>query len=143
MDPMKNEKFFLVGASISDNSEGLETIVKDVREGLRLKELKYHEPKRLRKTMERHVAENGMHVVGVIVNKEDSPPWWKYNTSRVMQHRMMITELSKDLVALDVDFDKIVLDDVSTLRRKKGSTDELYGKYIIGKLVGREKDKIC
>ena len=129
---------FGVGAVITEDPETLEIISRVMRKVKGVEELKYRTNKRIRDTMEKHIAATDAHVVGVYVKKDwDVPPWWKVVKRRSWPQRLMMCELLKDLVALDVDFDKIIVDENTVWNNKEGTNDE--GERIIKRYVGPKR----
>jgi len=137
--PKKDNTTFFVGAVLTDNPKKLSEIAKKERKRLKVKELKYNKHKGSRKDMENATTEAGAEVIGVYVDKKDSPWWWRIKTKRKWQHQAMLAELSKDLVELDVDFDKIVIDDDTSLKHNGKIFTIRDGKRIVKSNIGSER----
>jgi hypothetical protein len=129
---------FAIGAVITDRPEEFGSISHMIRKARGSEEIKYSRNKRIRNAMESSIAATGAEVVGVYVKKdEDVPPWWRIIRRRSWPQRLMMRELSKDLVDMDVDFDKIIIDENTAWKNRSGTNDE--GEKIIKRYVGSKR----
>ncbi|MDR0334890.1 MAG: hypothetical protein LBH69_03290 [Methanomassiliicoccaceae archaeon] len=72
-------------------------------------------------------------------DKANSPWWWKLDKAGKWKHRLALMELSDELIKLNVDFDKIVIDDDTSLRHVEGRKKlriVFDGKEIVKSRVG-------
>ena len=125
---------FAVGATITDKPEEFADISRKLREKLGVEELKYRKSsKETKDIMEKALTDIGAEVEIRYIKKgvEGDFEWWMQSGSERQQG--MLKELAKDLVELDVDFDKIIIDDNTAM---KGDA----GKMIIEEYVSTVRE---
>jgi len=109
IDESDDSHSMIVGAVLTDDPDAFAKITTDIRRG---KEMKYRTAGRTTKEyMENKIAEHGAETLGVYVNKKDLPLWWIFSYGSASRHQKMIMDISEDLIKLNVNFDKIIVDD--------------------------------
>ena len=137
--PVKNDSIFLVGATIIDDEGKIGKISEQERKRLHVKELKYIDNPRSREYMEGALAKGGAHVVGVFVDKKNSPLWWRINIRRSWMHRLMLHEISKDLAKTEQDYNRIVIDKDTSLKRRESYFVKKEGQEIVESRIGSKR----
>ena len=127
IDETDDEQLFAVGAVITDDPESFAKISRDIRRGA---ELKYRGTGRTTKEyMERKITEHGAEVLGVHADMREIPMWWRIAESKADRHQKMLMDLSEDLLDLNIDFDKIIVDQNNrTLKDDAGA--EIVRAYV-------------
>jgi len=113
-DDHERKNIFAVGAVITDKPDEFSKLSADLRKIRGSPEVKYKNNRGSRKGMEEMISALDAEVIGVYVEKEKmNPPWFSLTSRR---HTSLLEELTKDLIKLNVDFDKIVIDDDDKLQ---------------------------
>ena len=129
-DDKGRRNIFCVGAVITDRPEEFAKLSSDLRAKLGSPEVKYKNNRGNRNGMEESMSALGTYVIGRYVEKEKRVPPWLGITAR--RHTALLEDLVKDLIDLNVDFERIVIDDDSSLHivDKEGRTRYI-GREII------------
>lgn len=143
IDETDDSRLFAVVAAITDDPEAFGKIASEKRG--KGKELKYNSTSRsVKRYMEEKIADHGAEVVGVFVDAQDLPIWWEIAPGKWAAHQKMIMDLSEDLIKLNTDFDKIIIDD-NDRTLKKNAGERIIRAYMDGvrefSHIGQEDSK--